>query len=688
MATINLIFFSIPLSAIVGFILTFIVPKKIKKIYFIEIFFSLITLLSSLYLLILVLSKNFSSIHFSIDIFKLNSNFDLIFNYQANKTEIYLIFLTALISFLVRLYSIEYLKNEERLKNYFVVLSLFVLSMYGIILSKNLFSLYIFWELVGFCSYYLIGFWRHKEAAANAAKKAFIVNRIGDIGFFLSILIFASTYKTLDLGNISNAIGKEIYPFSQKEFLFIALLLASLGAFAKSAQMPFYVWLPDAMEGPTPISALIHAATMVAAGVILISKLFAISTAEFLLIVAYIGTITALAASFIALSQNDIKKILAYSTISQLGYMFAALGFGAYSLALGHLIAHAFFKAGLFLSAGYIIHLFEGEQNIKKIFIDKKKEKILFFYFSIFSLSLCGFPFFSSFLTKDSILNFSLIFSIENNNYFFSASLFLASLLTSFYTFKLFFQIFFNKKEHNFLNHARHISSDNKTLYLAPIAIFAVLSLFYIFSSTPFDVNRSFVLNDITSELKLLAIHDFYYRHIDNTKGDFLNALDLNSLEFNQKYIRYHLLTTLLSLLMFSIGIVFAAILYIKNILKPEKIKKKLFFIYKLSEKKLYFDELYDIIFVDLTIYLSRFVAFIDKNIIDKTIEFVSYSTKIIALLAKYLDKYLIDGTLHLIAFIFEFLGLLIRKIQTGKVQTYIALSVLIMIIIYIFITN
>ena len=260
-----------------------------------------------------------------------------------------MLFTVFLISMLVHIFSLDYMKGDIRYNRYFAYLGIFTFSMTGIVFTHNVLMMYIFWELVGLSSYLLIGFWFEKKSASDAAKKAFIVNRVGDIGMFAGILILFTTYHTFTFETIFHEISIGHLPFNSTTGLTVTGILLFCGAIGKSAQFPLHVWLPDAMEGPTPVSALIHAATMVAAGVYFVTRIFTMLTGDALLVIATIGALSAFIPATIALTQNDIKKVLAYSTISQLGYMVMALGVGAYTFAFFHLITHAFFKACLFL---------------------------------------------------------------------------------------------------------------------------------------------------------------------------------------------------------------------------------------------------------------------------------------------------------------------------------------------------
>src|SRR5436853_2421728 len=329
--------------------------------------------------------------------FKVPFGFTLV---QLSKT---MLLLVSGVGGLIHIYSIGYMRDDEGKSRYFAALSLFMFAMLGIVLGNNFVMLFIFWELVGFTSYVLIGHWFYRDAAADAAKKAFITTRIGDFGFMLGILMVWMGTDSV----VFTEIAQRLWILtSHPAFLTIAALLIFCGAVGKSAQFPLHVWLPDAMEGPTPISALIHAATMVAAGVYMLVRVAFIIQASptALLVIAWIGTITAVLAALIATQQNDIKRILAYSTLSQLGYMVIAIGLASSEAAMFHLFTHAFFKALLFLAAGSVIVMLHHEQNIWKMGGVSRNLPITFLTFGAGALALVGCPPFSGFFSKDAIL--------------------------------------------------------------------------------------------------------------------------------------------------------------------------------------------------------------------------------------------------------------------------------------------
>ena len=336
---------------------------------------------------------------------------------EINTVTVIMLFVVNLISLLVHIFSIAYMHGDKRYNRYFAYLGIFTFSMLGIVITHNLLMMYIFWELVGLSSYLLIGFWYEKKSASDAAKKAFLVNRVGDIGMFLGILILFTHYKTFTFDTIFYQISIGNLPFESSAWLTAAGILIFLGAVGKSAQFPLHVWLPDAMEGPTPVSALIHAATMVAAGVYLIVKIFVMLTADAMLVIAVVGAFTSFVAATIAITQNDIKKVLAYSTVSQLGYMVMSVGVGAYAFAFFHLLTHAFFKACLFLGSGSVIHAMHHEQDIRHMGGLRKKLPITYYTFLISTLAISGVPLTSGFLSKDGILAGTLAFGNLTGHY-------------------------------------------------------------------------------------------------------------------------------------------------------------------------------------------------------------------------------------------------------------------------------
>ncbi len=371
------------------------------------------------------------------------------------------------VGFLIHLYSVGYMHDDPGYARFFAYLNLFVFSMTMLVLAGNFLVLYVFWEAVGLCSYLLIGFWYTRPAAAAAGKKAFIVNRVGDFGFGLGVLWLWTALGTLDYGDVFAKVG-DLAPGAATA---IALLLF-MGACGKSAQLPLHVWLPDAMEGPTPVSALIHAATMVTAGVYMIARSHALfeRSGGALEVVAVVGTITAVFAASIGLVQTDIKRVLAYSTISQLGYMFAAVGLGAYAAGIFHLVTHAFFKALLFLGAGSVIHGLGGEQDLRKMGGLAPKMVTTTITMTVGAVGLAGLPPFAGFFSKDEILHAAY----AGHHRLLWALLLLGAFMTAFYSFRLIFLAFFGGPRMS--REVAHHVHESPWVMTLPLVVLAVLT--------------------------------------------------------------------------------------------------------------------------------------------------------------------------------------------------------------------
>ena len=399
-----------------------------------------------------------------ISIGKLNIDFGIVLDQLSL---LWLLFVTGIGS-LIHLYSISYMHDDENMSKFFAYLNLFVFFMITLVIGNNLLVMFIGWEGVGLCSYLLIGFWYKNQAYNDAAKKAFIMNRIGDLGFLIGIFILASQFATLNFSEIQTAIATGQVNTSA---LGIAALCLFIGATGKSAQLPLYTWLPDAMAGPTPVSALIHAATMVTAGIFMITRmnfLFDIAP-EIQNIIAIVGAITALVAASIGLLQNDIKKVLAYSTVSQLGLMFLALGMGAYTVAVFHVITHAFFKACLFLGSGSVIHALHGEQDMRKMGGLRKVMPITFWTMMISTLAIAGIFPFAGFWSKDEIL----LTAFEHNKVLWIVAS-IASIMTAFYMFRLMYLTFF--RAFRGTEEQKHHLHESPKLITIPLVILAVLA--------------------------------------------------------------------------------------------------------------------------------------------------------------------------------------------------------------------
>ena len=399
------------------------------------------------------------------------------FDLQLDQLTVVMLLVVTGVGFLIHIYSTGYMAHEEGYYRFFSYLNLFMFFMLILVLAANYVLLFVGWEGVGLCSYLLIGFYFLRKSAADAGKKAFIVNRIGDFGFMLGMFLLFRTFHSLDFATVFDAASKPevgVEPMGQFGVLTVACLLLFVGAIGKSAQLPLYVWLPDAMEGPTPVSALIHAATMVTAGVYMVARSHVLFThaPTAMYVVAIVGCATAFFAATIGLVQSDIKKVLAYSTVSQLGYMFLACGVGAFGAGIFHLMTHAFFKALLFLSAGSVIHAMGGEQDMWNMGGLSKKIKVTFVCMLFGTIAIAGFPPFAAFFSKDSIL-FAAYNSENGGKVLYGVGL-LAAVLTSFYMFRLIWLTFYGEKRYD--EHHVHVHESPGSM-TGPLMILAFLSL-------------------------------------------------------------------------------------------------------------------------------------------------------------------------------------------------------------------
>jgi len=399
------------------------------------------------------------------------------FDLQLDQLTVVMVLVVTGVGFLIHIYSTGYMAHEEGYYRFFSYLNLFMFFMLILVLAANYVLLFVGWEGVGLCSYLLIGFYFLRKSAADAGKKAFIVNRIGDFGFMLGMFLLFRTFHSLDFATVFDAASKPevaVEPMGQFGVLTVACLLLFVGAIGKSAQLPLYVWLPDAMEGPTPVSALIHAATMVTAGVYMVARSHVLFThaPTAMYVVAIVGCATAFFAATIGLVQSDIKKVLAYSTVSQLGYMFLACGVGAFGAGIFHLMTHAFFKALLFLSAGSVIHAMGGEQDMWNMGGLSKKIKATYWCMLFGTIAIAGFPPFAAFFSKDSIL--FAAYNSENGGKVLYGFGLLAAVLTSFYMFRLIWLTFYGEKRYD--EHKVHVHESPGTM-TAPLMILAFLSL-------------------------------------------------------------------------------------------------------------------------------------------------------------------------------------------------------------------
>ena len=657
-------------------VLIFIGYKLKENSSSISLFLIGLMLLNSILLFVKSISQIYTDnwhIKNSIEWFSTGS-FSVSLGYYIDSVAVIMLLVVSLIGFLVHLYSTEYMKGDPKYSRYFAFLGIFIFSMNGIILSDSLIMMYIFWELVGLSSFLLIGFWFEKDKPPLAANKAFLTNRVGDIGMFIGIMILYFNIGSFNINEIING-AKEMDSY----LLTIAGLLVFMGAVGKSAQFPLHIWLPDAMEGPTPVSALIHAATMVAAGVYMTFRIFPFLTPDSLSVIAVIGAITAMGAAITAITRNDIKAVLAYSTISQLGYMIMALGVGAHIYAFFHLVTHAMFKACLFLCSGSVIHAMHHSlhhlddhttdpQDMNNMGGLKEKMPITHIAMFISTLAIAGVPFFSGFLSKDGILAGTLSYYHLYQGWTIIIPLagFGAAMITAFYMFRLIFKTFYGKpKNENIFSHIH----ESPIFMTIPLILLSLLSLGIVFTLN---------LNPLSSKgwfKKLIG----YFDH---------NILDMKLI--NDGIYHAHDQAMYLSLLVAFLGIIVSVVFYLLNKIDIKNITSMVnkIGLYNLSYNKFYIDEIYDLFLYKPFMAISWLCSKIDWNLYDQrfidgwgwiTIKLSNKSAKVDY---NWLDQKVVDGFGKL-TFYF---GKNLKLTQNGIVQNYLLggiLGLLLLVIIF-----
>src|SRR5665648_136897 len=512
---------------------------------------------------------------------------------------------------LIHIYSIGYMQDDDRVNSFFAQMNLFTFSMLLLVMGANYLVLFIGWEGVGLCSYLLIGFWFKNPAFNYAARKAFVMNRIGDLGFILGIILLFFTFKSVTFSEVFSQ-AATLQPGTPVITLITLFLL--IGAVGKSAQIPLFTWLPDAMAGPTPVSALIHAATMVTAGIYMIARssiLYNLAPIT-LNIIIVIGLATALIAAIIGLKQNDIKKVLAYSTVSQLGYMFIALGLGAYSTAVFHVTTHAFFKALLFLGAGSVIHAMGGEQDIRKMGGLRKKMPLTYFTFLAATLAISGIPPFSGFFSKDLILSKAF----EQNMIVYVLALG-GTLITCFYMFRLLYLVFFG--EQRLAGAHPHESPRVMTI---PLVILSVLSVFGGFLNIPSIFSGDSKFNTFLQSAVFSKVSD-------------------------EMPLSTEIGLILIPLILLGIVIWFAYQTFVKKGLVPADDEKPMSYFGRLVYNKFYIDEIYVALFEKPFGYLSDFFFNkVENTVLDPVVDGVGTAT--------------------------SRLGTLVRRLQPGNMSFYL----------------
>ncbi len=617
----------VPLFPLIGFLINGFFGKKISKslsggIACVSILVSfIISVLAFIELHHSATKSHVINLFTWISADTLNIPFEFLYDPLSS---LFLLIITG-IGFLIHVYSTGYMHDDAGFSRFFTYLNLFVFFMLLLVMGNNYLIMFVGWEGVGLCSYLLIGFWFKNQAYNDAARKAFVMNRIGDLGFLLGIILIFITFGSVSYGDVFAKAGA-----SSEHIVTVIALLLFVGAMGKSAQIPLYTWLPDAMAGPTPVSALIHAATMVTAGVYMVvrSNVFYSISEVASETVAIVGVATALFAATIGLLQNDIKKILAYSTVSQLGLMFLGLGVGAYSSSVFHVTTHAFFKALLFLGAGSVIHAMGGEQDVRKMGGLKGKIKITYITMLLGTIAISGIPPFSGFFSKDEIL----AHVYEHNKLLWVLGM-MTSMLTAFYMFRMLFLTFFGKfRGTHEQEHHLHESPKSMTI---PLMVLAALS----------------VVGGV------LGLPEFW--HQTNWIGEHLSPIILHK---NPSTLTHEVEWTLMGIAVLSACAViyFAHSMFITNNVLPVNSEDKLKPWQKLVYNKYYVDELYD-------------------AVIRKPLDLISVA------FYKFLDLQVIDGIVNGVGSAVIGTGGLVRRLQTGNIGFYIVSMVLGVVLILLF---
>ncbi len=605
------------------------------------------------------------------------------------------------IGFLIHVYSIAYMHDEPRggVARYFSYLNLFCFFMLTLVLGGNYLVMFVGWEGVGLCSYLLIGYWYEKKSAADAGKKAFITNRVGDWGFLLGVFLIYFTFGSFDFREVANAaaaLPKETLQFGT---LSLITLLLFVGACGKSAQIPLYVWLPDAMEGPTPVSALIHAATMVTAGVYMVGRNAVLFTQAPMTmeIVAIVGVLTAVMAASIGLVQTDIKRVLAYSTVSQLGYMFVAMGVGAFGAGAFHLMTHAFFKALLFLCSGAVIHAMAGEQNMLRMGGLKKYMPITFWTMMIGTVAIAGIPPFAGFFSKDEIL----LQAFLTNKLVYALAAF-AALMTAFYMFRLMSLTFFGAYRGPAWETAGHGAHDAghgshgtwhgpheaprpMTFALVVLAVGAVLAGFVgvpaaLGGSNAIEhfLHPSFVAEQASAAVAATGAavaRETAVPAMEAAAGSHAPAAAAEGQDAEagagHVSVWFERLLMAFSVLIGLLGIAVAYRFYVRRPEIAANLKVRFAGAHRVLTNKYYVDELYGATVIHGTLASAGGLWTFDRNVVDGAVNGSGTVTRVSSWLSGLLDKYIVDGLVNLVGSILQESSFIFRRVQTGLIQNY-----------------
>ncbi|MFQ5662322.1 MAG: NADH-quinone oxidoreductase subunit L [Terriglobia bacterium] len=597
--------------------------------------------------------------------------FSVAWRYLVDPLSVVMILVVTGVGFLIHLYSVGYMAHEGGYYRYFGFLNLFMFMMLTLVLANNFLMMFVGWEGVGLCSYLLIGFWFRKKSAADAGKKAFVVNRVGDAGFLLGIFLVATTFGTLSFKGVNLALASGGFSVGDSAIVAITLLLF-VGAVGKSAQIPLYVWLPDAMEGPTPVSALIHAATMVTAGVYMVARangLYQLAPTT-LVVVAVVGAATAIYAASMGMVQNDIKRVLAYSTISQLGYMFLACGMGAFAAGIFHLSTHAYFKALLFLGSGAVIHALAGEQDMRKMGGLWSKLPITGKTFVVAALAIAGIFPLAGFFSKDEIL-WRTVANDVGHTPLLAWTLWgvgmLTAFLTAFYIFRLVSLTFFGPSRLP-REIEPHVHEAPRSMTV-PLVILAGLSLVGGWVGIPAALGGGNWFEEFLSPV--------FAPRADLAAVEYSHALELGLMA--------------LSVSVGAVGIWVAYQFYLRHPDIPEQLARRFAGLYRVVYNKYYVDEAYSAVFVDGPVMgkaLGDTLARFDLNVIDGVgVDGSAGLTRFTSRASIWWDTWIVDGLVNLVARVVWWFNLPVRALQTGFVQGYafwMATGVVLLLLYYV----
>ncbi len=626
--------FWIPALPLIAFVVNILFGKRVKKT---AAWISIGTSVGSALIALPVINQVFHGHIFEKSVSWLSvGTTSLRFGYFINPIAAILLSVVTLVGTLIQIYAAGYMAEEKRFSRFFAIVSLFMAAMLTVVIANHYVLFFMAWEVMGLCSYLLIGFYQEKNSAADASLKAFLTTRIGDIGFFIGILFVCQLLGSLEFSKIP-ALAAQGHPL-----LPVAALFLFCGTIGKSAQFPLHVWLPDAMEGPTPVSALIHAATMVAAGVYLLARSSAIfmTIPNVLPVVATVGGITAFMAACIALTATDIKKVLAYSTISQLGFMVVAFGAGEPNVSIFHLMTHAWFKALLFLGAGSVIHG-THTQDLRQMGGLFKSMKHTAATFLIGALAIAGVPPLSGFWSKDEIL--TAVF--HSGNHFLFALLVLTAFMTAFYMFRLVFLAFFGTPRDSHVH-----AHESPKLMTGPLWVLAAGSALLGLPGSPF-------------------MHNVFQAFLEG--GHSAEAHAMNPV------------VVACSLGAGIGGILLAALFYLKNPKLPSLVVSKFQFFHKLAGEKFYFDEIYSTCFVRPFHALGKKLFRFDETVVDGAVNQTGIQTLRLSAIKQWMDQYLVDGFVNFVGYFMQWMSSVVRRIQTGLIQHY--LLILLSGILFIF---